>query len=579
MSTYAQWLSQVPRHDPTPEMVAEASNRPDHFPSFSVVVPTWNTREDLLRACLDSVLAQSYPFWQLVVADDASDQPHVAQVLYEYLERDDRVEVVFCPEHGHISATTNAALDKATGMYVAFLDHDDMLDRHALYHMARAIQARPDADILYSDEDHITEEGTPLAAYHKSAFNPDLLLSNNYICHLAVYERGLVAHVGGLRVGVEGSQDHDLLLRCLPLVLAECVLHVPRVLYHWRRVAGSVALSAAAKPYTTTAGIKSLRDYFHATHQPGVVVSQGTVPNTYRITWPLPRPRPLVSVIIPTKDRQDLLRRCLDTLLRTTYYNFEVLLVDNGTTDPVALNYMAVMAQGARVRVLREPGPFNFSALCNAGAKEAKGSLLLLLNNDVEIRSAGWMLEMARQAWRPEVGCVGALLRYPDGRVQHGGVLMGVGGIANHAHHAFSRRSAGYASKLINHQNFMAVTGACLMLRTELFAALGGLDEVNLPVAYNDVDLCLRAWQAGYWNVWTPYAELTHRASASRGLESPERAAQFARESAYMRDKWGAQIADDPFYHPYLERVRGSFELADPATLTEAPKIYRSSTP
>lgn len=576
--TYAQWLSQVPRHDPTPKQVTEAANRPDHFPSFSVVVPTWNTREDLLRACLDSVLAQSYPFWQLVVADDASDQPHVAQVLYEYLERDDRVEVVFCPEHGHISATTNAALDKATRMYVAFLDHDDLLDQHALYHMARAIQAQPDADILYSDEDHITEEGAPLAAYHKSAWNPDLLLSNNYICHLAVYERSLVNAVGGLRGGVEGSQDHDLLLRCLPLVRPENILHIPRVLYHWRRVQGSTAQDPASKPYTTAAGIKALRDHFAG--QKGVEVAAGKVPNTYRITWPLPTPNPLVSVVIPTKDRQDLIRRCLDSLLRITSYNYEVLLVDNGTTDRVALNYMAAVAeQNARVRVLREPGPFNFSALCNAGAKEAAGELLLLLNNDIEVLQAEGMTEMARQAWRQEVGCVGALLRYPDGRVQHGGVLMGVGGTANHAHHLFPRRSAGYASKLINHQNFLAVTGACLMLRTELFRSLGGLDEVNLPVAYNDVDLCLRAWQAGYWNVWTPYAELIHRASSSRGPESPERAAQFDRESTYMRDTWGAQIVDDPFYHPYLERVRGSFELADPATLAEPPKIFRSSTP
>lgn len=575
---YAQWLSQVPRHDPTPEQVAETSDLPDRFPSFSVLVPTWNTREDLLRACLDSVLAQSYPHWQLIVADDASDQPHVAQVLLEYAARDDRVEVVFCPEHGHISATTNAALARATRMYVAFLDHDDLLDQHALYHMARAIQAHPDADILYSDEDIIADSGAPLGAHHKSAFNQDLLYAQNYICHLAVYKRSLVEAVGGLRLGVEGSQDHDLLLRCLPLVKPENILHLPRVLYHWRRVVGSVALSTDAKPYTTAAGVKALRDHFE--DRDGVVVDTGAVPNTYRITWPLPDPRPLVSVVIPTKDRQDLIRRCLDSLLGSTDYTFDVVLVDNGTTDPVALNYLAAMAaQDVRVRILRKPGPFNFSALCNAGAREVTGELLLLLNNDIEIISANWMEEMARQAFRPEVGCVGAKLLYPDGRVQHGGVLLGVGGIANHAHHACYRKQSGYASKLINHQNFLAVTGACLMLRTELFESLGGLDEVNLPVAYNDIDLCLRAWQLGYWNVWTPYAELIHRASASRGQESPERAAQFARESTYMREKWGAQIADDPFYHPYFDHGKGSYALADPATLTEPPKIYRSSTP
>lgn len=578
MSTYAQWLSQVPRHDPTPEQVAELASRPDRFPSFSVVVPTWNTREDLLRACLDSVLAQSYPHWQLVVADDASTQPHVAKVLLEYAARDDRVEVVFCPEHGHISAATNAALARANRMYVAFLDHDDLLDQHALYHMARAIQLRPDADILYSDEDHIDERGTPLGAHHKSAFNQDLLYAQNYICHLAVYESSLIKAVGGLRLGVEGSQDHDLLLRCLPLVLAECILHVPRVLYHWRRVAGSVALSADAKPYTTAAGIKALEDHFAG--REGVVVGKGAVPNTYRITWPLPDPRPLVSVVIPTKDQPRLLQLCLNSLLSNTDYDYyRVILVDNGTTDPEALAYLVEMSQDYRVQVLSAPGPFNYSALCNAGARAATGELLLLLNNDIEIRTSDWMTEMARQAWRPEVGCVGAKLLYPDGRVQHGGVLMGVGGIANHAHHAFYRSQAGYAAKLFNHQNFLAVTGACLMLRTELFESLGGLDEVNLPVAYNDVDLCLRAWQAGYWNVWTPYAELIHRASASRGQESPERAAQFERESAYMREKWGQQIAEDPFYHPYFERGKGTYELADPATLTEPPKIYRSSTP
>ena len=569
MSPYAQWLSQVPRHDPTPEQVAEAANRPDHFPSFSVVVPTWNTQEDVLRACLDSVLDQSYPHWQMIVADDASDQPHVAQVLREYAARDDRIEVVFCPEHGHISAATNAALERANRMYVAFLDHDDTLDPHALYHMARAIQLRPDADILYSDEDHIDEYGAPLSAHHKSAFNPDLLYAQNYICHLAVYEHSLVKAVGGLRLGVEGSQDHDLLLRCLPLVLAECILHVPRVLYHWRR--------SYTKPYATAAGVKALKDHF--AERDGVIVGTGAVPNTYRITWPLPERRPLVSVVIPTKDQPGLLQLCLNSLLGATDYNYQVILVDNGTTDPEALAYLDTAAQHPLVQVLSAPGPFNFSALCNAGAKEANGELLLLLNNDIEIITADWMAEMARQAWRPEVGCVGAKLLYPDGRVQHGGVLMGVGGIANHAHHAFYRKQSGYAAKLTNHQNFLAVTGACLMLRTELYESLGGLDEVNLPVAYNDVDLCLRAWQAGHWNVWTPYAELIHRASASRGQESPERAAQFERESAYMRDKWGAVIADDPFYSLYFEHGKGNYALADPTALTEPPKIYRSSTP
>ena len=577
MSPYTQWLSQVPRHDPTSEQIAELASRPVCFPSFSVVVPTWNTREDLLRACLDSVLNQSYPHWQLVVADDASTQPHVAKVLLEYAARDDRVEVVFCPEHGHISAATNAALERADRMYVAFLDHDDLLDQHALYHMARAIQLRPDADILYSDEDHIDERGAPLSAHYKSAWNPDLLLANNYICHLAVYERTLIKQVGGLRLGVEGSQDHDLLLRCMSLVPPENILHIPRVLYHWRMTAGSTAQDPASKPYTTAAGIKALQDLF--VNRKGVEVTMGRVPNTYRVTWPLPEPRPLVSVVIPTKDRLDLLRRCLDTLLRATDYSFEVTLVDNGTTDPVTLNYMAGAEQDHRVRVLWKPGPFNFSALCNAGAEEANGALLLLLNNDTEITGSDWMAEMARQAWRPEVGCVGAKLRYPSGRIQHGGVLMGIGGIANHAHHLFPRRDLGYATRLSSHQNFLAVTGACLMLRTELYRSLGGLDEANLPIAYNDVDLCLRARRAGYWNVWTPYAELTHRASSSRGPEGPERAAQFARESAYMQEKWGAVIAEDPFYHPYFTKEEGSFALADPTTLTTPPKICRSSTP
>ena len=542
MSPYAQWLSQVPRHNPTPEQVAEAANHPDHFPSFSVVVPAWNTREDLLRACLDSVLAQSYPFWQLVVADDASDQPHVAQVLLEYAARDDRVEVVFCPEHGHISATTNAALARATRMYVAFLDHDDLLDQHALYHMARAIQAHPDADILYSDEDIIADSGAPHSVHLKSAWNYDLLLSNNYICHLAVYERSLVSGVGGLRLGVEGSQDHDLLLRCVPLVKAENILHIPRVLYHWRRTTGSAAQDPANKPYTQQAGTTALTD-----HLSGVKASAvpGPAPNTYHITWPLPTRPTLVSL---------------------------VLLAD---TDAVPAAYSPVPSHQVELLVAGPGG--SLSERINGMAAQAQGEILVMVSPGLDPLRLDWLEWLLRQAWRPDVGAVGAKLLRHDRTIQHGGYLVSLRNAVGSAHQGRPADHSGYGWRLHLPHQVAAVSEACLAIRTATFHDVGGLDAKNFPQELADVDLCLRLGQAGYRQIWEPRAELLWRNPERRVYRRPDLPPPVTPAYLRLKELWSEQLDDDPFYHPYLGRARGDFSLADPNTLDFNPPTARIS--
>ena len=546
MRSYAQWLSQVPRHDPTPELVAETADRPDRFPSFSVLVPTWNTREDLLRACLDSVLTQSYPHWQLVVADDASTQPHVAKVLLEYAARDDRVEVVFCTEHGHISATTNAALARATRMYVAFLDHDDLLDQHALYHMARAIQAHPSADILYSDEDIITDSGAPHSAHLKSAWNYDLLLSNNYICHLAVYESSLVNCVGGLRLGVEGSQDHDLLLRCVPLVKAENILHIPRVLYHWRRTPGSAAHDPASKPYTQQAGTIALADHLSGV---GASVAPGPAPNTYRITWPLPTRTPLVSLLLLADTEAD--RRQVPA----AYH-------------PVPFHQVELLTAG--------PGG-SMSERINGMAAQAQGKILVLVSPGLDPLRLDWLEWLLRQAWRPDVGAVGAKLLKHDRTIQHGGYLIGMQNAVGSAHQGLPANHSGHGWRLHLPHQVSAVSGACLAIGTATFHEVGGLDAKNFPHELADVDLCLRLGQAGYRQIWEPRAELIWRNPERRVYRRPDLPPLITTAYLRLKELWAEQLDDDPFYHPYLGRARGDFSLADPSTLDFNPQTARMS--
>ncbi|EIH1818278.1 glycosyltransferase family 2 protein [Shigella sonnei] len=561
---YEEWIETVelpslPGNKEVSLMLASMT----HPPVISIVIPVYNPAEIYLRACLDSVLAQSYPHWELCIADDRSPKEHVQRVLREYEAKDSRIKVVYRKHNGHISAASNSALEIAKGDFVALLDHDDVLPEHAMLFMAQAICEQPHTQILYSDEDKINARGERFDPHFKSDWNPDLFFSQNYVSHLGVYRRSLLQQIGGFRLGVEGSQDQDLLLRCLPHVAAEQIVHIPRVLYHWRAIEGSTALASGEKSYTTEAGIKALRDYF-SKQQPEVTVEAGLVPNTYRVRYPISEPAPLVSLLIPTRDRRALTETAVRSIIdRSTYTHFEILILDNGSVEQETLDFFAqIQQEDSRVRVLRYDHPFNYSAINNFGVRHAKGAIIGLVNNDVEVINPDWLTEMVSHCMRPEIGCVGAKLYYSNDTLQHGGVILGIGGVAGHSHKQYPRHHPGYFSRLLLTQTLSAVTAACLLIRKNIYEEVAGLDEENLHVAFNDVDFCLKVREAGYRNLWTPYAELYHYESISRGAEdSPEKIARFAREVNFMKSKWGKHLELDPFYSPNLSKDREDFSI------------------
>ena len=515
--------------------------------TFSVLMPVYETPEELLRKAIASVRAQLYARWELCIADDASASPHVRRVLEEAAREDPRIKVVFREHNGHISAASNSALQLATGDFVALLDHDDELAEHALYLMAETLAARGDCDLVYSDEDKFDTE-----PHFKPDWNPDLLLSQNYLAHLCAFRRARVVELGGFREGFEGSQDHDLALRA-----AGIVAHAPFVLYHWRPAEGSTARAAAAKGYTTGASVRAVQEHVGAR----ALVEAGPLPNTCRLRWRLPDPPPLVSLIIPTRDQRALLQNCIESIRRSTSYrNYELIVVDNQSRDKDTLAYLSSLD----AKVLRHDAPFNFAAINNLAVRESRGAVVGLLNNDLEAIEPGWLEEMVSQAMRAEIGAVGARLLYPDRTLQHGGIILGIGGVANHAHRFFSESDHGYFSRAQLAQNVSAVTAACMLIRRDTWDRAGGMDEA-LAVAFNDVDFCLRVQKLGLRNLWTPFATLLHHESQSRGPENtPAKRARFRGERDLMLQRWGDLLANDPAYNPNLSLESEDFSLAWP---------------
>lgn len=531
-------------------------------PRISVIVPTYETDPAHLRAAIDSVLEQSYPHVELCIADDASKNPEVRRILGDYAAKSPRVRVHYRSENGHICRASNDALALVTGQYVALLDHDDLLAEHALLRVARAIQEHPEAILFYGDEDKLGADGARREPHFKSQFNPDLLLSQAYMGHLVVARASEVCAVGGFRPGFEGSQDHDLLLRLSERCEREEIVHIPFVLYHWRKSEGSTAERPDAKSYAADAGRRAVQEALERRGQTAEVEHAPLVPHGYRVRFSLPSSPPLVSLIIPTRDAPELLRLSVGSLLeRTSYPNFELVIIDNGSVLPETFAYFDAAKEDARVRVARDDRPFNYSALNNRGAREARGELLALLNNDVEIIHGDWLDEMVSHALRPEIGCVGAKLLYPDDRIQHAGVITGIGGVAGHAHKYLHKDEHGYHSRLRLTHNLSAVTAACMLVRRSIFEQVGGLDE-ELAVAFNDVDFCLKVRAAGYRNLFTPYAVLYHHESATRGKEESDAAQErHAREARLMKERWGHTLRQDPYYSPHLSLEHEDFSV------------------
>jgi GT2 family glycosyltransferase/LmbE family N-acetylglucosaminyl deacetylase len=535
-------------------------------PLLSILMPVYDTPQPLLCRAIDSVLQQSYPHWELCIADDASPSPHIQTILEEYSRRDRRIKLVARSQNGHIAAASNSALTLARGTFVCLLDHDDKLACHALYFVACAIRAYPDKDLFYSDEDKIDNDGRRFEPYFKPDWNPDLFLAYNFFNHLGVVRKSLMDQLGGFRVGYEGAEDYDLVLRAIARVGHGKVHHIPHVLYHWGLAPGSTAIGHEQKPYALGAAIRAVREHLAGESIHAEVTESSPGSANLRVRYILPDPPPFVSIIIATHDAYALLSRCLDSIFEKTIYPcYEVIIVDNRSEDPMVLDYLQSLQKRQDVRVLRDDRPFNYSALNNAAAQQARGEVLCLMNNDVEVISTDWLQEMVSHAVRPEIGMVGCRLWFPDDTLQHAGVILGVGGVAGHAHHRLNRTQRGYFSRASLVQNYSAVTAACSVVRASVFRQVQGFNERHLAIAFNDIDLCLRIRDAGYRNLWTPFAELYHFESATRGYEdTPEKRSRFEREKMYMLEYHKNALLNDPAYNPNLALELKDFTLAYP---------------
>jgi O-antigen biosynthesis protein len=532
-----------------------------HRPLISIVIPVYNPPEAFLREAIESVIAQIYPHWELCIADDASPDPHVREILEQYQAQDSRIKVVFRQTNGHISHCSNSALELATGEYIALLDHDDLLTPDALYEVALLINRQPTADMIYSDEDKIDEQGLLRDPFFKPDWCPDSFLSRMYTCHFGVYRRSVITAIGGFRVGLEGSQDYDLVLRFTEKT--QNIFHIPKILYHWRIHNQSAASGVDAKPYAYLAAEKALREALVRRQEPGRVLGVPGYLGHYCIRYDLPS-QPMVTIIIPTKDLGDYLDKCLKSIFaKSTYPNFEILIVDNNSVEARTQEVFQywLRKQPQRLRVLPFNEPFNFSRLNNFAVGQTQSEYVVFLNNDTEVITADWLEAMVEQAQRPTIGAVGGLLLYPDNTIQHAGVVTGLGGVAGHSHHKLSGGTPGYFGHVVCTSNVSAVTAACLMCRREVFEQVGGFDE-GLTVSFNDVDLCLKMMQKDYYNIYLPHVKLYHYESKSRGYEdTPEKQSRFREEGIYMRRRWMRLIENDPCYSPNLTRLTSDCDV------------------
>ena len=540
----------------TPANLEEMRQRIAGFvskPLISVVMPVYNPPQRFLRQAIESVIAQVYPHWELCIADDCSTDSGTRETLREYEAKDIRVKIVYRDQNGHISRASNSALEIATGEWVALLDQDDLLAPHSLYLAVQAITANPDADMLYSDEDKINEAGRRFDPYFKSDWDETLFMGHNMFSHLGVYRRSLLSQIGGFRPGYEGAQDYDLALRCIERTSRDKIIHVPCVLYHWRATPGSTAQGPGEKGYAILAAERALNEHLARRGVAGRVDEIAGRGMT-RLRFDISDPAPTVSIVIPTRNGASLLETCLNSVTgKTAYQNYEIVIVDNGSDEAETLAYLRRIAEQPGIRVLSYPGEFNYSAINNFAVSQVVSDIVCLLNNDIEVESPDWLHEMVSIAIQPRVGAVGAKLLYPDTSIQHAGIVMGMTGVAGHIHVGQPAETRGMMCRNELVHEVSAVTAACMVVRRALYEEIGGLDEVNLKVAYNDVDFGLRLREAGYFNVWTPHAVLYHHESRTRGYETtPEKRERFSREQAYMYDRWPNWIEHDPAYNRNL---------------------------
>ena len=528
---------------------------------FSIAVPVFRTPAKFLCEMIESVRSQSFPFWELCLANADPEDREVAEILERYCREDRRIRVKNLKENKGISENTNAALAMARGEFVGLLDHDDLLAPDALYEMAARLEKDGGIDVFYTDEDKVTTDLSEHFQPHlKPDFNLDLLRSNNYICHFFVVRREIAERIGGFRPEFNGAQDYDFIFRGTEQ--AEKIVHIPRILYHWRVHSASTADNPASKMYAYEAGKRAIEGNLERSGVRGVVSLRQDY-GFYDVHYPV-EGEPLVSILIPNKDQKETLMHCIHSVLETsTWKNLEILIIENNSEREETFACYRELEKDPRIRILTYPGKtFNYSAINNFGVQQAKGEYLLFLNNDIEVITPDWIEQMLGNCQRPEVGIVGAKLYYPDNTIQHAGIIIGIGGIAGHAFLGLARAKSGYLHKASLQMDYSAVTAACMMMKAEAFRKAGGFEE-KLTVAFNDVDLCLRTVEQGWLVVYDPHVEMYHYESKSRGAEdSEEKLRRFQQEIEFMRTRWIRLLKDgDPNYNPNLTLSKWNYSL------------------
>ena len=554
---YGPWFE---KHRPSEsELEKQREKNWKETPVFSIVVPAYRTPVLFLEQMIESVRSQTYPFWELCIANASPEDEQMAEVLQRYVQMDQRIHVKNLNKNLGIAENTNEAFSMASGTFVGLLDHDDLLAPQALYRMMERLEEK-EIDVFYTDEDKVTTDlAEHFQPHFKPDFNLDLLRSNNYITHFFVVRKELVRKVGGFRREYDGAQDYDFIFRCVEQAGEIC--HIPEILYHWRTHKESTSDNPVSKMYAFEAGKRAIEGNLERC---GVqaVVSHTKDLGFYQVEYPV-QGSPLVSVLIPNKDQKESLKKCLDSVFeKTTYSNYEIIIIENNSTESETFAYYRELQKRSNVKVITWKEGFNYSAINNFGEKEASGDYLLFLNNDVEVINPRWMEEMLGNCQRPEVGITGAKLYYPDDTIQHAGTIIGIGGIAGHAFLNMPRSRTGYLHKASIQMNLSAVTAACMMMKRSVFEQIGGFEE-KLTVAFNDVDLCLRTVQAGYLVVYNPKVELYHYESKSRGSEdNEEKVRRFQREIEFMRSRWITILKEgDPNYNKNLTLSKWNYSL------------------
>ncbi|MDY6879168.1 MAG: glycosyltransferase family 2 protein [Thermodesulfobacteriota bacterium] len=560
-SDYARWVKTHRLTEENIESIRHTISELPYRPKFSVIMPVFNVKRQWLVEAIDSVRMQIYENWDLCIADDGSTKPWIREILERYSRDDKRIKVKFLDRNRGISMASNEALSLATGEFAAMLDHDDELSRDALYENVKLLNRFPEADLIYSDEDKIESRGKRVEPFFKPDYSPDLLLSRNYLCHFCVIRMSAVDAVGRFRPAYDGAQDYDLILRCIDASAPEKILHVPKILYHWRKAPKSTAADTNAKHYAFDSAKKALLSYLERNRIEGEVL-EGKFPGAYRVRKKI-RDNHRVSIIIPFKDQGEVLQNCVKSILKkTTYKNYRIFLVNNGSKGPETQAILNEMKEDPRISFIEYNNTFNYASMMNYAVSEIDSDYFILLNNDTEVITKDWIEAMLEFGQREDVGAVGALLYYPDDTIQHAGVIIGVGGVAAHSHRRFSRKSRGYYGRIQEVQNLSAVTAACMLTKRPVFEEVNGLDE-NLSHAFNDVDYCMKIREKGYLIVYTPYAELYHYESLSRGYEdSSEKRRRFGKEVGYFQKKWEEALKKgDPYYNPNLTLDKEDFSL------------------